>query len=206
METSPRCNSVTGHQIATNFCTCHDSTAITVLESRWEWNEISIEFNCDGKPVSETGPRSFPSTHKLFNATLSFSRKDRPDRSLPTNYSALHQINRTMPSWKSSPAQGQGRKFMNNKLPLEKTSGGRVVRSWAMYLINYVHNDLTSKWLNFQTFDIFEFNFWARITKHAPCLHLESCGTCYWLTLTFKVIFKKIFEKCCIFICLNNNL
>ena len=46
MEISPCCNSVAGHQIATNFCTCHDSTAvaITVLESRWEWNEISIEF------------------------------------------------------------------------------------------------------------------------------------------------------------------
>ena len=28
METSPCCNSVTGHQIATNFCTCHDSTAV----------------------------------------------------------------------------------------------------------------------------------------------------------------------------------
>ena len=28
MEISPCCNSVDGHQIATNFCTCHDSTAV----------------------------------------------------------------------------------------------------------------------------------------------------------------------------------
>ena len=28
METSPCCNSVTCHQYATNFCTCHDSTAV----------------------------------------------------------------------------------------------------------------------------------------------------------------------------------
>ena len=28
MENSPRCNSIAGHQIATNFCTCHDSTAV----------------------------------------------------------------------------------------------------------------------------------------------------------------------------------
>ena len=28
MKTSPCCNSVAGHQIATNFCTCHDSTAV----------------------------------------------------------------------------------------------------------------------------------------------------------------------------------
>ena len=28
METSPCCNSVAGHQIATKFCTCHDSTAV----------------------------------------------------------------------------------------------------------------------------------------------------------------------------------
>ena len=28
MVNSPCCNSVAGHQIATNFCTCHDSTAV----------------------------------------------------------------------------------------------------------------------------------------------------------------------------------
>ena len=28
METSSCCNSITGHQIATEFCTCHDSTAV----------------------------------------------------------------------------------------------------------------------------------------------------------------------------------
>ena len=28
METSPCCNSVLGHQIETNFCTCHDNTTV----------------------------------------------------------------------------------------------------------------------------------------------------------------------------------
>ena len=53
MESSLYCNFIAGHEIATNFCTCNDSKAvvplkklvtITVLESRWEWNNISIEF------------------------------------------------------------------------------------------------------------------------------------------------------------------
>ena len=67
METSHCCNSVAGHQIATNFAhatiaqlSCHvqNVVAITVLESRWEWNEISIEFELRWKkPVSETGRR-----------------------------------------------------------------------------------------------------------------------------------------------------
>ena len=66
METSPCCHSIAGHQIAANFYTCHDNTAImpctnflaiTVLESRWEWKEISIEFELRWKKnVNETEP------------------------------------------------------------------------------------------------------------------------------------------------------
>ena len=46
METSPYGSSITGHQITTKFCTCHNSTAvvacaITLLEWRWERNELS---------------------------------------------------------------------------------------------------------------------------------------------------------------------
>ena len=37
-------------------CHVQNFVAITVLELRWEWSEISIEFDCDGKTVSETGP------------------------------------------------------------------------------------------------------------------------------------------------------
>ena len=53
VETSPCCNCVVGHQVATNFAhattaqlSCHVQifVAITVLELRWKWNEISIEF------------------------------------------------------------------------------------------------------------------------------------------------------------------
>ena len=66
MEASPCCDSVVGHQTAANFCTCHECTAvvpqnyvaITVLESRWEWNEISIKFELRWKTVNETGPSS----------------------------------------------------------------------------------------------------------------------------------------------------
>ena len=57
-------NSIAGHQIATNFCPCHDSTdvlsctnfvAITILKSRWEWNEISIELELRWKNRSWNG-------------------------------------------------------------------------------------------------------------------------------------------------------
>ena len=37
-------------------CHVQNFVAITILESRWEWNEIFINLNCDGKTVSETGP------------------------------------------------------------------------------------------------------------------------------------------------------
>ena len=56
------CNSIAGHQIATNVCRCHDNRAVVpckkygshLLESSWEWNEISIEFEKWWKTVSET--------------------------------------------------------------------------------------------------------------------------------------------------------
>ena len=65
MKISPCHNSVAGHQIATNFAhattaqlSCHvpNFVAITVLESRWEWNEISIEFELRWKNRLWNGP------------------------------------------------------------------------------------------------------------------------------------------------------
>ena len=44
MEISPCCNSVTGHQIATNFCTCHDSTAVVPCTKFCSDHYIRIEM------------------------------------------------------------------------------------------------------------------------------------------------------------------
>ena len=44
METSPCSNSVTGHQIATNFCTCHDSTAVVPCTKFCSDHCIGIEM------------------------------------------------------------------------------------------------------------------------------------------------------------------
>ena len=44
METSPCCNSVAGHQIATNFCTCHDSTAVVPCTKFCSYHCIRIEM------------------------------------------------------------------------------------------------------------------------------------------------------------------
>ena len=44
METSPCCNSVVGHQIATNFCTCHDSTAVVPCTKFCSYHCIKIEM------------------------------------------------------------------------------------------------------------------------------------------------------------------
>ena len=41
-------------------CYVQNFVAVTVLESRWEWNEFPSNLNCDGKTVSETGPSSMP--------------------------------------------------------------------------------------------------------------------------------------------------
>ena len=64
METSPCCNSVTGHQIATHFCTYHDSSAVVPCTIFCSDHYITVEMrvkrnfhrilNCDGKTVSET--------------------------------------------------------------------------------------------------------------------------------------------------------
>ena len=43
METSPCHNSVAGHQIATNFCTCHDSTAVMPCDKFCSNHCIRIE-------------------------------------------------------------------------------------------------------------------------------------------------------------------
>ena len=40
---------------------------ITVLESRWEWNEISIEFELRWKTVSEAGPWVLTRTSSVHN-------------------------------------------------------------------------------------------------------------------------------------------
>ena len=64
MESSSCCNSVVGHQIATIFCTCHDSTAVVPCTKfcsdhsiRLEINESETKFpsnlKCDGKTVSD---------------------------------------------------------------------------------------------------------------------------------------------------------
>ena len=44
METSPCCDSVAGHQIATNFCTCHDSTAVVPCTKFCSDHFIRIEM------------------------------------------------------------------------------------------------------------------------------------------------------------------
>ena len=52
-------------------CHVQNFVAVTVLESRGEWNEISIESsNCDGKTVSETGPWFLWDTWLLCKHTL----------------------------------------------------------------------------------------------------------------------------------------
>ena len=67
MEISSCCNSVTGHQIATNFCTCHDSTAVVPCtkfcsdhfirrEMRVKRNFHRI-WNAMEKPLVKRGPR-----------------------------------------------------------------------------------------------------------------------------------------------------
>ena len=44
METTPCCNSVTGHQIATNFCPCHGSTAVVPCTTFLSDHCIGIEM------------------------------------------------------------------------------------------------------------------------------------------------------------------
>ena len=66
METSPCCNSVTGDQIATNFCTCHDSTAVVPCTKFCSDHCIGIEMRAKRnfhriwiameKPLVKRGP------------------------------------------------------------------------------------------------------------------------------------------------------
>ena len=66
METSSCCNSVTGHQIATNFCTCHDSKAVVPCTKFCSDHSIRLEmrvkrnfhriWNAMEKPLVKRGP------------------------------------------------------------------------------------------------------------------------------------------------------
>ena len=67
METSPCCNSVAGHQIATIFCTCHDSTAVVPCRKFCHDHcikmEMGVKRNFHGiwiameKPLVKRGPQ-----------------------------------------------------------------------------------------------------------------------------------------------------
>ena len=66
MGTSPCLNSVAGHQIATNFCTCHDSTAVVPCAKFCSDHSIRLEmrvkrnfhriWNAMEKPLVKRGP------------------------------------------------------------------------------------------------------------------------------------------------------
>ena len=72
METSPCCNSVAGHQIATNVCTCHDSTAVVPCTTFCSDHCIRIEMRVKRnfhriwivmeKPLVKRGPGYFHSS------------------------------------------------------------------------------------------------------------------------------------------------
>ena len=83
METSPCRNSVAGHQITTNFCTCHDSTAVVPCTKFCSDHGIGVEVRVKRnfhriwiameKPLVKRGPGriSFEtwlfSNHKALN-------------------------------------------------------------------------------------------------------------------------------------------
>ena len=53
-------------------CHVQNFVAITVLESRWQWNKIEIlNLNCDGKNIRETGPAMASSAVSKSNPTPS---------------------------------------------------------------------------------------------------------------------------------------
>ena len=66
MEISPSCNSVAGHTIETNFCTCHDSTAVVpctkFCSDRYVRIVVTVKRNCHRiwismeKPLVKWGP------------------------------------------------------------------------------------------------------------------------------------------------------
>ena len=77
MENSPCCNAVTGHQIATNFCTCHDSTAVVPctkfcsdhcirIEMRVKWNFHWILIAME-KTLVKQGPGGYLKLNSLDN-------------------------------------------------------------------------------------------------------------------------------------------
>ena len=60
MEISPCCNSTACHQIATNFCTCHDSTAVVPRTKfccdHWVRIDVSVKRNFDRIWIAAENP------------------------------------------------------------------------------------------------------------------------------------------------------
>ena len=84
MEASPCCNSVVGHQIATMFCTCHDSTAVVPCTKFCSDHCIRIEMKVKRnfhriwiameRPLVKRGPKNVGATegywlHGIFPRT-----------------------------------------------------------------------------------------------------------------------------------------
>ena len=71
------CNFIFGHDIAINFCTCHDSTAVvscakfcgdflvSLLEFGWEKNEIPSEYELWWKIVCEMRPSAITDSNNF---------------------------------------------------------------------------------------------------------------------------------------------
>ena len=82
METSPCCNSVAGHQIATNFCTCHDSTAVVPCTKFCSDHSIRLEmrvkqnfhriWNATEKPLVKRGPGQHFSAKTIPKSRLTY--------------------------------------------------------------------------------------------------------------------------------------
>ena len=78
METSPCCNSIAGPQIVKHFYPCHGSTVVVPCTrfcsdyflriEREREREIPSNLNCNGNPVTETGPR--PTSFGLVLVTI----------------------------------------------------------------------------------------------------------------------------------------
>ena len=72
----PCCNSLTGHKIATNFCTCHDSTTVVPCAKLQNDNVVGIEVKAKRnfhrisimmeKTLVKCTPNQFTDTHQLW--------------------------------------------------------------------------------------------------------------------------------------------
>ena len=80
VEASPCCNSVTGHWIATGFCTCHDSTAVVPctkfcsihcirieMRAKWGFHPIWVAM---GEPFVIRGPGPLVSFQAYLETSL----------------------------------------------------------------------------------------------------------------------------------------